>query len=299
MKKLYLYSDDDSPSSMNKKQYLMAAAGRLGMDEVKEYKPGDGPVEYLLNIEPYNYHFFHGTKWTGVWEIDCLINRERKEANWDKCDTIFMANTTNAYPIIGKRVLLLQACDPTLYGDVWNIEKTHDFVLCGTISDMFYYKDFGEEKCEVSNDIYAERARVYGRLSQMYSYQYIDKGKTTKEYLKAQATGRIQFIRSMRVLGEGEIAQRFFELLPIGPVVTNYAPDVKHLGLVEGEDFLMYHNDAEMYEKMELLRDDEQLRNKIASNGREKAFQYHTYENRLLYILNYLERNHDFSNNTN
>jgi hypothetical protein len=295
---LYLYCDDDSPIIFSKRDYLLRAAKRLGFTNIKRYEDGEKP-EYVLNIEPYNKAFEHGTKWTGVWEIDCLINRERKEKNWDSVDTVFMANTTHTYPIIGKRVLLLQACDPELYKEVGKVEKTHDIVLCGTVSDMTYYNQPGVTESEDKNDIYAERARVFARLAQMYSFQYLGKGQKNEEYLKRQAQGRIQFIRSMRVFGEGEIAQRFFELLPIGPVITNYAPDVKHLGLVEGEDFLVYHNDDEMYEKVELLRDDEILRNQIANNGREKAFQYHTFDNRLLYILNYLERNYDFNNNSN
>lgn len=293
MNKLYLYAEGNPYGIYNKKDFLLRAAERLGLYNVIELTlPLHDTPEYVLNIEPYNDNFFKGTKWTGSWEIDCLLKRQERTRHWDQIDTVFLANQTSLYPIGGKFQLLFQACDPYLYD--FSIQPETDFVLAGSISDVYYYKDWGERQELPSTDIYAERARVYGKLKDEFSYEYFGNHFKTPEYISLQQKGRVQFIRSMKVFEEGEIAQRFFELLAIGPVLTNYTKDCDHLGLVEGEDYMYYKSDEEMLTKMRLLVNDEILRKKIQENGRRKAFMYHTYEHRLMTIINHLRLNYDF-----
>ena len=96
----------------------------------------------------------------------------------------------------------------------------------------------------------------------------------------------------MQVDGKGEIAQRFFECLAIGPVLTNYVDDLKYTGLVEGEDYLSYKDDAEMISKMEYLVNNPVESDKIAKSGRLKSILFHSYENRLVSIINAIKE-HD------
>jgi spore maturation protein CgeB len=79
--------------------------------------------------------------------------------------------------------------------------------------------------------------------------------------------------------------KRFFECLAIGPVLTNYVPDLESTGLIEGEDYLAYRTDAELLSKMKQLVTNPEFAQKIAINGRKKALELHTYEQRLETIL--------------
>lgn len=112
------------------------------------------------------------------------------------------------------------------------------------------------------------------------------KGFKPVEYVKQLNRARIQFIRSMDVDGKGEIAQRFFECLAIGPVLTNWVDDLAHTGLVEWQDYVSYKTDEEAVSKMRFLLKHPEDAQKIAENGRYKSNLYHTYEHRLITIIN-------------
>lgn len=261
---MYLFLNcNDNPITFNKKNYLIRAAERLKIDWIKPYTGGQ--VENILNIEPYD--FVKGTRWTGVWEIDLLLEPERHERYLDECNTAFGAITTE-----NKRyVYLPQACDPILHKKVG--DETHDWVHCGSTA--------GDGKC------YEERQRRH-ELLKSFSHQFYEKHKRPDEYVSAISTARVQFIQSMVVKGQGEVAQRFFECLAIGAVLTNETEDLHRLGLEEGIDYEAYRTDDEMIEKMKILTEDEEKRKKIAKNAREKALLFHTYENRLSTIMQYV-----------
>jgi len=208
--------------------YLERAAKRLGI-ELKD----DG---YVLNIEPYN--FKKGAIWTGIWEIDLLLDRpEMTEENWAQADTIF-----TAVSIIPERfkkfntTLLFQAADLELHKREPNYQ--YDVVFSGSIT----------------NPCYQERERVYNLIKEKFTFKDYGKDKSIEDYVKCCNTARVQFIRSMKtLLGDGELAQRFFEALAIGPTLTNYVPDLELTGLEEGVDYMSYKNDKEMLEKLEYL----------------------------------------------
>lgn len=256
----------DNPITFNKKNYLLRAARRLGLDYIKDYTGGE--AEYVLNIEPFD--FVKGSKWTGIWEIDILINPAQGQ-HWDDSDNVFFA--IGPVPKNDKYIYLPQACDPYLHKPN-SEEKDSDFILCGTNS--------GE------NAIYKERDRVIALLETKFKYRYYGKNKAPEEYVKILNSAKVQFVRSMEVEGKGEIAQRFFECLAIGATLTNYTEDLEKLGLEEGTDYMYYKTDEEMISKMEKLLADG---SEVARNGRKKALLYHTYENRLMTILNTIYEN--------
>lgn len=261
---MYLYLNcNDNPITYNKKNYLLRAAERMGIDYVKPYTGGN--VENILNIEPYD--FVKGTRWTGLWEIDLLLEPERHEKHLDDVNVAFGAITTE-----NKRYIYLpQACDSVLHRK--RGEENHDWVHCGTT---------GEE-----NGIYEERTRLH-YLLRNFNHEFFGKNRIPEEYVDILSSARVQFIRSMDVKGQGEVAQRFFECLAIGAVLTNETEDLHKLGLTEGEDYEAYRNDEEMLAKMEMLIKDTEKRKKIEKNAREKALLFHTYEHRLSTILQYL-----------
>jgi hypothetical protein len=262
----------DGGFSWTKKRYLLEAAKRLGLDWVKSYDGGDG--EFILNVEPYD--FVKGNTWTGIWEIDLLLNRpEYGNGNWGKADDLFWAVNCGRGE---KHHLLFQACDPVKHKRFEMIES-YDFVSCGTNGG-------GDRE---------ERARLITLLKEHgFSFMDYGTGHDIDTYPHMFSTGKVQFIRSMQTgYGDGEIAQRFFECLAIGPVLTNWVDDLKLTGLTEDIDYMAYRDDQELLDKMKLLIDDEKLRNEMARNGREKALLLHTYEHRLISIINTIKDKHD------
>lgn len=274
---LYLNCNDND-FSFNKKQYLLRAAKRLGIDFVKDIvQVGDEPKDYVLNIEPYD--FVKGNKWTGIWEIDLLLDRKQlSEKEWESADTVFTAIST-VPPRFKKfrTVLLPQAVDSEIHRFFPDITKTSDVCFMGSMHDPTYRK----------------RIEAYELLKKHFNCQFYDKTKI-EDYMSKANGARVQFIRSMATdIADGELAQRFFECLAVGPVLTNYVKDLEHTGLVEGEDYLSYRDDFEMLTKLRYLLDNPEYANKVAINGRRKAGLYHLYEHRLITISNYA-----FDNNT-
>lgn len=271
---VYLNCEDNN-TTFNKKNYLLRAAERSGGlgDTFRDYKlwHPDAELRFVLNIVPYS-KFVVGTQWTGVWELDQICDRQDAGANWNYADTIFL--TALGLPdrlknfFSSRHRLLFQACDPVLHER--HGVGVYDFVQCGTAGD----------------GIYSERSRLISLLNKKYTFWDFGKNYAPLEYVKNISKAKVQFIRSTHnTFATGEIAQRFFECLAMGPVLTNWVEDLNHTGLIEGEDYMAYRNDKELIEKMDLLVGDEALRNKIAKNGRNKALMYHSYEQRLMAIM--------------
>ncbi len=214
-----LYLNSSKQDILTKHDYLLRAAKRLGFKNVISYEGQENP-EYVLNIQPYHTCFVKGSKWTGVWEIDCLVKRFRMTRYWQRVDTIFVANFIEPVDLIDNVHVLFQACDLELYKK--KIKPKYDFVLIGTTTDDSYARDLTGKNL----DIYTERMRCVNLLKEKYTFNLIEAPwkhrLPIQEYINQLQLGKVQFIRSMEVDGKGEIAQRFFECLAIGPVLTNY-----------------------------------------------------------------------------
>lgn len=282
----------------SKADYLELAAQAEGIDYVRRWEEGCG-AEYVLNIHPYHKDYKivewrKGSKWTGNWEMDNLVCRERQQESWDQTDTVFLCNRFQWKPHYPRKFeYLYEACWPPLYEEV---DPVVDFVQIGTLKDEHHWRDFGVNGPCPQTDIYTERRRLYSLLSTKYQVEYHNEYQTVREYLSTLSRGRIQFIQSMHVLGENEIAQRFWESLPIGPVLTCYSPTLDNLDLVEGEDYLVYRSDTDLMEKAHWLLTDKNYYNKIKQQGR-KAAKRHTYIQRLNQLISYLEKNYGFQRN--
>lgn len=262
----------DNEVTLNKKQYLLNSANRLGITNVVDIKArqGDEPTDYILNIEPFG--FLKGNKWTGVWEIDLLCDRiETSPSHWAVSDVVFLAGMSYSDRLKGfedKIVYLFQACDPTFKRIG---EPEYDFIQCGSMD----------------SPLHDERSRLVSLLREKYTFAEFGKNHKPETYIQNLSKARVQFIRSMKSgVADGEIAQRFFECLAIGPVLTNYVEDLEHLGLVEGTDYYSYRNDKELLLKFKYLINNPSFADTMAKNGREKALMMHTYEHRLVSILN-------------
>lgn len=266
---IYINANDSSPS-WNKGDYLLNADNQYHLNMFKKWDKELGQVEYMLNVEPCEIQI--GTKWTGLWHIDAFLNNDYHKTPYAMSNDIFIATTPECCQVQNyKAHVLFQACEQSLYEGLDKIKKMYDFVICGSLG----------------NPTYTKREAAFSLLKQRFSYNDFQKGHSPHDYIKNIATARVQFIRT----GEGpngkcNAAQRFFECIAIGPVLTNWTPDLPHTGFIENEDFLAYRSDDEMLEKMERLIKDHEFAHKIARNGRKKALSYHTYAHRAVSIYN-------------
>ncbi len=264
----------DNPITFNKKNYLLRAAKRMGINSLKltfkdiEEMQNQDLAGHVLNIEPCDFKY--GTKWTGFWHIDNLgIGDAKYYASYPLFDTVFTADLSKD----PKATLLLQAADPQVHRRIPEIAQDFDFVMSCSLG-------------HIDSAIYKGRQKAYELLKQEFSW--IDLGKDHKpyEYVRGLNKAKVQFVHSMVIDGRGEIAQRFFECLAIGPVITNWVQELEYTGLIEGQDYFSYKSEGEMMHKMRLLVSDEGIRKTMAHSGRTAALLYHSYENRLGSIFN-------------
>jgi len=272
--KLFLNCENNK-ITFNKKNYLLRAAKRLGLDWVIDLdeKNPDDKLEYVLNIEPYP-GFVKAEKWTGIWEIDLIFDRdELSMTDWNLANTVFIANEVFPPRTLPHKHLtqtLFQACDPELSNPISDCEKEFDFIFSGSTGTH-----------------YSERTRTINLLQKYFTFHDYGKDNTPERYNHFLNSAKVQFIRTCDTqVSSGHLAQRFFEYLAVGPVLTNYHEDLSLLGLVEDKDYMCYRNDKEMIAKMDMLVKHPDVAKEIATNGRKKALMWHTYDHRLVSIIN-------------
>jgi hypothetical protein len=194
-------------------------------------------------------------------------------SNWVCADEIFLANSLfpeKTIPFKEGTNILFQACDPEIHKPL-PIEKQYDFVFSGSMG----------------GEMYKERERVYQLLAGSFSFKDFGKNHPPEEYVECLNSARVQFVRSGSThVAFSYLAQRFFECLAIGPVLTDYHSDLQLIGLTENVDYMAYRNDVEMISKMKFLVDFPKQAALIAHHGRQKALMLHTYEHRLMSIIN-------------
>jgi len=285
---------EDNSRTYTKKNYLLDAAKRLGMVKVigrpdpdilvRDLKTRvDEPIEYVLNIEPF-VKFVSGGSFTGIWEIDMVLDRhELSPSNWIYSDTVFVANNTFPSRMLAHKHLaevLFQACDPIIHRVKLDIKPEFDFVFSGSTGQDFYDK----------------REAYLKKIKELFSFADFGKNHRPQKYVEYLNKARIQFVQSgtNKNAPTGYLAQRFFECLAIGPVLTNYHPDLYELGLEEDVDYMCFRTMEEMVKKANILLADDDLRERIRVSGRKKALLLHTYSHRLISIINKI-REHDAS----
>jgi len=268
---LYLNSEkDEGLVTWTKKDYLLAAAERLGLDFVKDDNAIPGEKDYVLNIQPCVIH--KGKEWTGLWHIDVQLDSDFPDYYKD-VDSVFVASSMGIRPI-PSQIVMFQACDPTFHRP--EAEKTHDLVFCGSMGPVTIYK---------------ERARLFALLENKYDCATVPDRNPPNKYIDIISTARVQLVQPgfTKKSECGMCAQRFFECLGIGPVLCAYSPDLDLLGLVEGRDYLAYRDDKELISNMDKLLASKKLRDRIAKSGRQMALHLHSYEHRLISIINHVQ----------
>lgn len=271
---VYIHCDDTlGQRSYTKKNYLLELEKRMGWGLFKDFSEAEKTPDFVLNIQPSDKTIWQGKRWTGFWHIDAAIDGYPVQ-KYALMDTIFPATTQSVYRGFEgeKQQILFQAADPTIHKRIPEIPQDYDYVICGTITEKIPF--------------YHERVRLHELLKEQFSCRDFGKGYTPQEYTTNINSARIQWVQSGTNEFGGYCAQRFFECLAIGPVLCQWNPDLNHLGLIEGTDYVAYRNDTDLIFQFKSLLANKERRDLIARNGRRKALMYHSYEQRAMAIYN-------------
>lgn len=262
---------ENNPVSLNKKQYLLRADRRLNLQVFIDLKDreDDTLTNYMLNIEPCP-NPIQGKRWTGIWHIDVLLNSSVPN-HFANVSTVFSASTPSQRLYQwDKAITLFQAMDPELHKRIPTISQDYDYVLCGSM-----------------DAVHADREKYHTALRPHFSYADFGKDRQPEDYVACYNRARVQWVHpGLSSKGKGNLAQRFFECLGIGPVLVYRSEDLPATGLIEDEDYMAYASPTEAIEKMKKLIDNPALREYIYTNGRTKALMNHTYDHRAVSILN-------------
>jgi hypothetical protein len=277
--KLFLNCDDNS-ITYNKKNYLVRAAQQLGMsDNIVNWNLSieQDHIDYALNIEPYT-SLLQGHVWTGIWNIDLLIDKNWKAGDWSRAHTCFCAINFLPPSVVqfkDKVRFLTYGVDYELHRRIPTIAQKYNFVTAMTRK----------------LPIYKERDRLIDILSEKFgNHLEVGTGMRPDDYVEVINQGKVQFVRSMGYdCAMGELTQRLFECLLISPVLAHKVPDIEQLGLVDGQDFMLYKTDEELIEKMAWLLKHDDKRQKMTEFATQKVMMYHTYQHRLLQIFQTIE----------
>lgn len=139
-----------------------------------------------------------------------------------------------------------------------NLEKKYNVGFCGNINNRGHLIDLIDRKFGIKKDIF-----VIGD----------DMVKSINSY-------KVHFNANISI----DINYRNFETIGCGTcLLTSYNPHYDKFGLKDGINCLIYKTENEMLEKIDIILNDEKLRNSIESSGLELA-KYHTYKSRVQII---------------
>ncbi|MEW6327174.1 MAG: glycosyltransferase [Thermodesulfobacteriota bacterium] len=237
--------------------YLPSQLNDIPKDSFDLYLSIDDGTKYVLpqHLKP--------SAW---WVIDTHM-----QFDWDRekayyFDMVFAAQKDGAEKLRRagvKNVFWLPlACDPEIHAKI-DIPKKFDWCFVGHIN------------CK-------ERVELIELLKKRFPNCFVGQA-FGKEMAGIFSASRIVFNRSIK----NDVNMRVFEALSTGSLlVTN---DLKDNGLEEllqeGEDYVAYYSPEELVGKVAYYLEHEGEREKIAGHGRETALSGHTYEHRMISVL--------------
>jgi hypothetical protein len=136
--------------------------------------------------------------------------------------------------------------------------------------------------------VHRERARLLRLLAEHFSVEALERVHG-EDYCRHTCGGRLTFNHS----AIEDVNMRIFEALAMGcPLLTNRASVFN--GLLdlfeEGKHLIVYDSDEDLLEKVRHYLDDRPARDAIAQSGREQVLARHTYDRRVIEILDTVRR---------
>lgn len=206
---------------------------------------------------------------------------------------------------------IVRSCNCVWDGETTIYEKASDALINliaskekETIWDKYSIEKryFAESMLLVRKCNEIERVTILNKLAEKYQVVlYADEGEKEQlvnvkvcpwvdywtEMPKVFYLSKINLNITSRSIESG-IPQRVFDIMSVGGFcLTNYQPELEEYFEI-GKDLEVFHNLEELDEKVKYYLKHEEARIRIAINGYKKVRKYHSYENRMEKVLEYM-----------
>jgi FkbM family methyltransferase len=242
--------------------FLPSEVSRIPRKAFDLYLNIDDGLEYRLPPD------LHPSAW---WAIDTHLNYTWSRDRSQSFDFIFTAQKDGAEQMRRDGIASAQwvplACDPEIH------------------CKMDIPKQF--EICFVGNIVSGQRAELIDLIKRNFPNTFVGR-RFFEEMAHVYSASHIIFNRSLR----NDINMRVFEALSCGSLLlTNDLRDNGQEELFQDGLHLATYRDAnELLEKIKYYLLRKEARERIAATGREQVLARHTYQHRMAYVLEEVER---------
>ena len=223
----------------------------------------------LLSLENYDSGWhpdiseFKGKKL--FWSIDshCALQNHQMHCTKHKFDTIMLSNIQHSHHfkgMVSSAVWFPNGYPSDLIRPDPTITRSHDIGFCGSlIGNRESWLNLISDKFKLKKDIF-----VIGN-----------------DMVKAFSSYKIAFNINIA----DDINFRTFEATGSGAMLlTNYTPNLENLFKI-GEEIIIYDSPKDLLRKIEIYTSDDDLRNMIANNGKNRSINDHSYDSRSKNLL--------------
>ena len=223
----------------------------------------------LLSLENYDSGWhpdiskFKGKKL--FWSIDshCALQNHQMHCAKHKFDTILLSNIQHSHHfegMVNSAVWFPNGYPPDLVKPDLTVTRSHDIGFCGSlIGNRESWLNLISDKFKLKKDIF-----VIGN-----------------DMVKAFSSYKIAFNINIA----DDINFRTFEATGSGAMLlTNYTPNLEKLFKI-GEEIIIYDSPEDLLRKIEIYTLDDDLRNMIANNGKNRSINNHSYDSRSKNLL--------------
>ena len=223
----------------------------------------------LLSLENYDSGWhpdiskFKGKKL--FWSIDshCALQNHQMHCAKHKFDTILLSNIQHSHHfegMVNSAVWFPNGYPSDLVKPDLTVTRSHDIGFCGSlIGNRESWLNLISNKFKLKKDIF-----VIGN-----------------DMVKALSSYKIAFNINIA----DDINFRTFEATGSGAMLlTNYTPNLEKLFKI-GEEIIIYDSPEDLLRKIEFYTSDDDLRNMIANNGKNRSINNHSYDSRSKNLL--------------
>ena len=225
--------------------------------------------DVLLSLENYDSGWhpdiskFKGKKL--FWSIDshCALQNHQMHFAKHKFDTILLSNIQHSHHfngMVNSAVWFPNGYPSDLVKPDLTVTRSHDIGFCGSlIGNRESWLNLISDKFKLKKDIF-----VIGN-----------------DMVKAFSSYKIAFNINIA----DDINFRTFEATGSGAMLlTNYTPNLENLFKI-GEEIIIYDSPEDLLRKIEIYTSDDDLRNMIANNGKNRSINNHSYDSRSKNLL--------------
>lgn len=221
-------------------------------------------------------------------DFDLIINLENYSSGWEPDLSIIKtkkmlwsidAHARGESPFINE--FFRGKYDILLHSTKDYVNENYKIWFPNAFDDELIYKRQIDKRCDVGFcGSMLNRVRIIEKLNKKYNFIH-DHFVIGQDMVNSINSYKIHWNRNL----SNDINYRSFETIGCGiPLVTNYNYQYNLLGFEHLKNVVMYRNENEMFDLIDLLLSDDVLRNSIADNGYLLS-KKHTYHKRCEQIL--------------